>query len=209
MFTSIRATSLTLQAYLQRGFEDDPLTAADFGPGGPRTVTLTNPRDATLAGVQGVSLWLYQSTRDDQRLNAPPRRVAPDQIEPTPLPIQLHYLATPVVRVDPNAPDAGPAEEHLLLGKILELFYAHPRLSGTDLQDALLGSPTAISVRLEALPIEDVARVWWALQRPYQLSVSYEVTLAEIATGEQPVLRTPVEEVRPEYAIVIGEAGGS
>jgi hypothetical protein len=209
MFTAIRATSLTLQTYLLRGFQDDPLTAGDFGAGGPRTVTLTNPREATVAGIQGVSFWLYQSTRDDQRLNAPPQRVAPNQIEPTPLPLQLHYLATPIVRVDPNAPDTAPVEEHLLLGKILELFHAHPRLSGTDLQDALVGSPKAISVRLEALPIEDVARVWWALQRPYQLSVSYEVTLAEIATGTHPALRTPVEEVRPEYAVVVGEASSS
>jgi hypothetical protein len=204
MYTAIKATSVTLQAYLQRGFEEDPLTQADFGPGGPRQVTLTSPREATTAGIQGVSLWLYQTTRDDQRLNAPPRRVAPDQLEPTPLPLQLHFLATPLVRVDPNAPDTGPVEEHLLLGKVLELFHAHPRLSGTDLQDALVGSSAQISVRLEALPIEDVARVWWALQRPYQLSVSYEVTLVEIATGAEPVLRVPVEEPRPEYAVVVG-----
>jgi hypothetical protein len=117
----------------------------------------------------------------------------------------LHYLATPLFGVDANDPNAAALEEHLILGKVLEIFHAHPRLSGLDLIDDLTGSPAQLSVRLEALPLEDVARVWWALQRPYQLSVSYEVTLAEIATGTQPQHRTPVVEARPRYAVVVGE----
>jgi hypothetical protein len=206
MFTTIRAASMTLQDYLSLGFQADPLTASMFGTTGGRRVTLTSPAEMSDANLEGLSLWLYEVRRDEQLLNAPPRRVRPDQLEPTPLPLRLHYLATPIINNggDTSDPDIGPREEQLILGKVLQLFHTHPRLTGTDLSDTLIGSSSELAVRLESLPLEDVARVWWALQRPYQLSVCYEVTLVEISADIQPAHGVPVEEAVVEYSVIVG-----
>jgi hypothetical protein len=206
MITAIRATSTTLQDYLSRGFQADPLTASMFGTSGGRRVTLTSPSEMSDASLEGLSLWLYEVRRDEQLLNAPPRRVRPDQIELTPLPLRLHYLATPIINNGgtPSDPDTGPREEQLILGKVLQLFHTHPRLAGVDLRDTLIGSSAELAVRLESLPLEDVARVWWALQRPYQLSVCYEVTLVEISADAQPAHGAPVEEAVAEYGVIVG-----
>jgi hypothetical protein len=57
---------------------------------------------ATLESVPGapedavVSLWLYRVTRHGDLVNAPPRRVGFDRIERQRLPLQVHFLLTPL-----------------------------------------------------------------------------------------------------------------
>ena len=208
MYTALRATSLTLQDYLLGGFVADP----DLGPlfnlvlGGTMAVSLNDPEEMRTTNVDGVSLWLYRIERDDQRLNAPPTRPTPNRLVPTPLPLRLHYLVTPIVTIDPAFPLVSPAREQEILGKVLQLLYEHPLLRGTDLRDTLTGSSETISVRLEPLTLEEITRVWTALQRPYQLSISYEATLAMIAPEVQPSVLTPVHLADPRWAVIGEEA---
>jgi hypothetical protein len=204
--TALRATSLTVQGFLQAGIIADPSLGPFFDPvlGGTMQVSLNTPQEMAANGVEGVSVWLYRVERDEQRLNAPPVRVSPTQLAPTPLPLRLHYLVTPVVAVDPAFPLTSPSREQELLGKVLQLCYEHPVLRGSDLLDALAGSAGELTMRLESMALEDVARVWNALQRPYQLSVSYEVSVAAIAPQAQPSLVSPVHVPAPEYGVIVG-----
>ena len=62
-------------------------------------------------------------------------------------------------------------------------------------------------MRLEALSLEEITRVWEALEGSYQLSVSYEVSLVDIASDLEPEHVSPVQVVLPEYGIVVAPDG--
>jgi hypothetical protein len=207
MHTSLRATSRTLQDYLQTGFVADFALAPFFDPiqGGSMQVSLNDPEEMQSNHVEGVSVWLYRIERDEQRLNAPPTRPAPDRLTATPLPLRLHYLVTPIVTIDPAFPLVSPGREQEMLGKAMQLFYQRPVLRGTDLRDTLTGSDERISIRLEPMSLEEITRVWNALEQPYQLSVSYEVTLAFVAPDAQPLVITPVRIAEPMHGVIVSE----
>lgn len=202
MHTAIRAASLTLASYLGDGFGADP----ELGPlfGGTMEISLNTPEEMTEAKVQGVSLWLYRVVRDDQRLNAPPERLSPTQLQATPLPLRLHYLVTPIVKIDNAHPRESPRREQTILGKVMQLFYVHPFFQGAELRDTLTGTNARLAVRLETLDLEELSRVWYALKRSYQLSVSYEATVSYLAVP-QPERVVPVRVAQPQYSVIVEE----
>lgn len=204
MYTALLATSQTLADFLQNRLENDPTLRTFFnaGVGGTMVVSLRNPEEMSEKHDQGLSLWLYRITRDEDRLNDPPQRVAPNLSEETPLPLRLHYLFTPVV--DPNTPN-NPEIEQRVLGKVLQCLYGHPWFRGTDLSGDFSGTDAQLATRLEPMSLEDITRIWNALEQPYHLSVSYEVTLVNI-DSEIFDSNVPVTEVIPEYGVIMGES---
>lgn len=207
MHTVLRATSITLQDYLRVGLIADPGLGPLFDPGkgGKMQVSLNTPDEMETNSLEGVSAWLYRIERDDQRLNAPPARPMPDRLTPTPLPLRLHYLVTPIVAIDAAFPMVSPGREQEILGKAVSLLYERPVLRGAQLRDTLTGTEERISVRLEPMSLEEITRVWNALARPYQLSVSYEVTPAYVAPEVQPTVMAPVRIAAPAYGTIVSE----
>ncbi len=195
-------TSETLRKLLEDEF------AADFGPGGIASfftgagteVSIDTPEGMTQANRQGLSVWLYRVARDETRLNDPPtvRPLAAGGVEllPPPLPLRLHYLMTPIA---PKAPDT----EQKILGRVLRAFHSRPLVSGALLQGDLMGSGAEIAVRLEQMSLEEITRVWEALEGSYQLSVSYEVTLALVHSAALPLRPSLVESVHRQSALIL------
>jgi hypothetical protein len=204
MYTALFATSQTLADFLQNRLENDPNLRTFFnsGLGGTMVVSLRNPEEMADKNEQGLSLWLYRITRDEDRLNDPPARITPSLFQEPPLPLRLHYLFTPVVDVTVSN---NSEIEQRVLGKVLQSFYGHPVFRGTDLSSDFSGTDTELRVRLEPMSVEDATRIWNALEQPYQLSMSYEVTLVNIAS-EIFDSNTPVTEVIPEYGVIVGES---
>src|SRR5580704_15804561 len=95
-YTVIKGVSDTLFQILNDGITNNP----DLQLNGVQ-IDLRSPKEMRMAKAAGVSLWLYRITRDADLLNDRPQRVSPTQIRPTPLPIHLYYLVTPLV-VDPG-----------------------------------------------------------------------------------------------------------
>ena len=58
-------------------------------------------------------------------------------------------------------------------------------------------------VRLEPLTLEEITRVWEALDGSYQLSVSYEVSVVNIMPEAEPERVTPVQIAMPEYGLIV------
>ena len=203
MYTALRATSLTLAEFLLQRFISDAGLAAFFDPGmgGTMRVTLATPEEMAGNDKEGLSVWLYRVARDEERLNAPPERVSYNQVRRAPLPLRLHYLMTPVTAS--KDVEGGPETEQAILGKVLQALHDHPVMRGTDLMGELSGTAAELAVRLEAMTLEEIARVWDALDGSYQLSVSYEVSVVLIATDNQPESVTPVEVVMPEYGQIV------
>src|SRR5260221_14252460 len=98
MYTALLAAIQTLAEFLQNRLENDPnlRTLFNSGLGGNMAVSLRNPEEMTERNHQGLSLWLYRITRDEDRLNEPPIRIAPSLFHVPPLPLRLHHLCTPV-----------------------------------------------------------------------------------------------------------------
>lgn len=202
MYTRILSTSKSLAGFLLNRFAADPADLGSFfgGAAAAGDVYLSTPQELT--GKSGLSLWLYRVSRDDTRLNDPPRRrpLPSGQVEivPPPLPLRLHYLMTPLAKDQPEL-------EQRILGAVLQAFYSTPILSGSDLAGDLAGTRGQIIVRLEALSLDETARVWEALSSSFQLCVSYEVTIANIEPAQLPQRESLVESVHPRVAQLVGE----
>ena len=202
MSNALADTSETLRSLLEAEL------LADIGPGGlapffggaSTEVSIATPEELTAQKKQGLSVWLYRVARDETLLNDPPtvRPLSAGGVEmiPPPLPLRLHYLVTPIA---PKAPDT----EQKILGRVLRAFHARPILSGALLRGDLMGSGAQISVRLEQMALDEITRVWEALEGTYQLSVSYEVTLALITSAALPLRSSLVESVRRDGALIL------
>ena len=186
-YTAIRATSRTLQKVLQ-----DEIDITFPPPAITPQVSLRTPKE--MGATTGVSLWLYRVVRDEFLTNQPPKRILPNELRRTPLPVRLHYLVTPLMNNDT-------ATEQQLLGKVLQRLYDHPILHGADLQDSLDPATVELRVFLETLSLEEITRVWHALnsEAGYQLCVSYEVQVIEIESALSPDAVIPVQELDTEY----------
>jgi hypothetical protein len=182
-----------LVARLTDAFSAEPLLNALLGMGyviSPRT-----PAEMQTAGAQpqrGLSVWLYQVDRNEFLLNQPPERIAPDLLRRPPMPLDLHYLITPI--------SDDPINEQLMLGRVVQALNdgailpadpAHP-----ELRDEL-------RVTLENPGVDALSRIWTALEQPHRLSVSYLVQVVEIDSGEQPERGLPVYQKTSVYEQVI------
>jgi hypothetical protein len=197
MSSALKAASVTLQTILQQSFAADPALAAYFAGGA--VISLGTPDDMEKAGKYGLSLWLYRLIRDEQTLNQPALRPAPNRIRRRPLPVRLHYLMTPII--SGVAGGGSPETEQHVLGRVLQTFNDKPLLSGTDLSDAFQGTDIVLAVRLETLELENIARIWDSLERSYQLCVSYEVGIVPIESAREDVSEAPVSVALPDFGI--------
>jgi Pvc16 N-terminal domain len=202
MSTAIRDVSVTLKKLLTDRLGVDPEVLAALPPGGALTVSLNSPDDMATSPDQGISLWLYKVTRDDQTLNAPSRRVSGHRLRPAPLPLRLHYLLTPMFELDTGV--AAPEFEQTALGKSLQLFAEEPILRPPLLVGTLAGE-AQIAVRLEPLSTEEITRIWDALESNYKLSVSYEVTIAPIELRREILTGPPVGVIANSYGAAYAE----
>jgi hypothetical protein len=189
MTNAIRAASRTLADFLQAAFEGDPDLGTLFADPGIMRVYLNTPAEMSDTR-RGLSVWLYRVTSDEPILNRPPERISPTGTQPTPLPVRLHYLVTPVTNT--NLDDA-PETEQVILGRTLQVLHDHPTLSGVDLKDDFEGTRAVVTARLETLTIDELAQIWDALATSYRTSVSYEVTVVDI---EAPTRHGPGSPVR-------------
>jgi hypothetical protein len=182
--TAIRAVSQSLRALLETH-----ITLAGVN------VVLHSPREMQQNGETGISVWLYRITRNEHVLNQPRVRVAANQFEHHSLPVNLHYLITPI--------RSDPLDEQLLLGRILQIFNDVPVLRGANLTDALAGSEEEFRIFLEMLSLEELTRIWGALQEPYQTSLSYLVQMVDITSGLTPERREPVMNRSATYSQIV------
>lgn len=172
-YTAIRAISESLRALLEQYITEPGVEAV-----------VLSPQEMREDNRSGVSVWLYRVTRNEHLLNQPPQRLSATEFARNPLPVNLHYLLTPIM--------TDILDEQTLLGRILQVFNDHPVLRGSHLQNDLAGSGDSFRVHLETLTLEELTRVWGALQEPYQTSLSYLVQVVSIDSEEPPRTATPL-----------------
>jgi hypothetical protein len=149
---------------------------------------VSDDMQGTPAGVLGVSVFLFEVGEDPNSRNRPRGRelAAPDiRITRPPLSLQLRYLLTPWGSTE--------STRHMLLGRAMQVLADHAILSGTQLVGSLAAEDQTVNIVMSPMALEDRTRVWHAIQKPYRLSVSYEVRVIHLDSESSQNVR-PVRE---------------
>ena len=135
-------------------------------------IVLSNPGQPA-DEQRNISLWLYQVVPNEHLRNAAFVRQGSDGLEQyPPLSLNLYYLLTPS-----TGKDEGDQKE---LGKALQVFHDQSILAMPSSETP--GEGEELHVALVQRTIEELAEVWEALQKPYRLSVCYEVRVVRISS---------------------------
>jgi hypothetical protein len=143
-----------------------------------------------------LTLFLYEIC-EDPSMRSRPRVREPDgngyQLRKPPMALILRYLIT--------AWAGDRITEERMLGSVMHALYDEAILSGTTLTGSLAGLDEPLNVTLAPLTLDEKARVWWAIQKPYRLSLNYELRVAyidsEAVIRAQPVTRRDLNPAMP------------
>lgn len=146
-----------------------------------------------------MTLFLFEIVEDASLRNRPASHsvVPPDlRLNRASVPLILRYLLTPW--------SGDRLTDHRIMGRALQVLHDGSILSGPQLQGGLAGTSEAIKLKLAPLTLEERTRVWHAVQRPYRLSLTYDVRVINIDSNVSEV-RTPISSRRLVPAM--GEVG--
>lgn len=174
----LAAVSDALRAILWEAVDQDPVLRPIVAS--QEAIVFRNPTETARDSANRLSLWLYQVTEDEFLKNQPmvrsgiTRRNGEDAAgqrrdQFPPLALNLFYLLTPF------APSSE--ADQLLLGKSMQVMYDNAILLLRDVPNEIYEELRIILCRLA---LEDISRIWEALQEPYRLSVCYQVRVARV-----------------------------
>jgi hypothetical protein len=127
------------------------------------------PVEATL------TIFLFEVGEDPSARNhARVRETEPPtlKIRKPPMALLLRYLMTSWGGDEPT--------RQRILGRTMQALYDKAVLSGLDLKGVLTNTDEHLKVTLAPLSLEERTRVWHAVQKPYRLSLSYEVRVVNL-----------------------------
>jgi hypothetical protein len=126
-----------------------------------------------------LTLFLFEIAEDASLRNRPPVQgiAAPGlTLQKPPMPLLLRYMMTPW--------SGDRVTDHRILGRTLQTLYDDAIISGPSLLGGLANTSEALKVKLVPLELEDRSRVWHAIQRPYRISLIYEVRVIHLDSTE-------------------------
>ena len=125
--------------------------------------------------VPKLTVFLYDICEDPASRNRPPvRSLPPDapSVRKPPMALLLRYLLTPW--------GGSQVTQQEMLGRTLQSLYEDAILDGAQLSGGLAGSTDALRFTLTPLSLEQKSWVWYAIQKPYRLSLNYEVRVVNL-----------------------------
>jgi hypothetical protein len=185
-YSAIHETTIELRRQIFEAFETT--ADADFGLDGDISrITLKSPGD-DLDDSAIASLYLYRIDVDEHLRNQRPLPDAHDAnlFHRPPMPLQLHYLFTPV--------DDREQTNQLLLGRLVQHLHDSPcfaTFSGEPIGDSHGGASPELRVVPDMLSLEQATQIWTAFSVPYRtaLSLRVEVLAIDSARAPEPVPR--------------------
>jgi uncharacterized protein DUF4255 len=156
-------------------------------------ISLESPADLENNNAVRLSMYLYRIVENPYLKNRFPLEGRGGAQKKPPLTLDLYYLLTPLV--------GTPREQQIVLGKAMQTLYDRAILEGPDLEGALGQSGEEIRVVLNSVSLEELTRVWQALEIPYRLSVCYIARVA-IVDSEQERFVSPVIYQRTTFGTI-------
>ena len=159
-------------------------------PMGLFDVSLASPADVQINALQPqVNLYLFRLVENSNAKNQEWLTVGRDTLEKPPLALNLYYALTPFAE--------DQIDEHRVLGEAMRILYDHAIIAAPLLQGDLEQSAEEFKIDLCAFTLEELTRIWYAVNRPYRLSISYEVRIVLIDSNtERPSQRVTEKENR-------------
>jgi hypothetical protein len=138
-----------------------------------------------------ITLLLYRATVNEHSRQ---RRSGTSPADgPAPLTLDLHYLLT--------AWSTIPADEQITFAWSMRQLHEHPVLDASALSpEAGWARDEAVQIVPHEIPIEDVMRIWDALDPSYRLSATYVARLVTL-DPDQPAEFRPVVAKRLAYGV--------
>ncbi len=186
-FLAVGAVSAVL-----RGLIEESVTRHDLATvlgGAPEVSALPPDRIPTGAGTPDrINLFLFQATENAawRNMDLPGRSGAGDRMNDSRMALDLHYLVTAYGSAD--------FRSEVLLGHAMHVFHETPVLTRQAIQDALAAlSPGNLADALAAarladqfeqirivprvLNVEEVSKIWTALQSQYRTTAAYHASV--------------------------------
>jgi hypothetical protein len=142
-------------------------------------------------GNGSINIYLYEVLESPLVRNRAWRTSPTGDREYPPLALKLYYLLTPYA--------GSLLTEHHILGDAMRILYDNAVVKGARLPESLRLHIDQIAIVLMPLQLEELTRVWSALQSAYRLSIAYEVRVVPIHSD---LSQTPSRVLRKidEYA---------
>jgi hypothetical protein len=174
-YSVIADVSATLQGLLTAAYQ--PLD-----PAAPPVAQISDLQGPIATDPARVTIFLFETVEDPSAKNRPRVRVPPPPAPP-PLPNRIYSQKPPMallLRYMMTPWSGDRLTDHRLLGRTLQVLYDEAIISGTQLQGGLVGTDQALKVTLAPITLDERARVWFAIQKPYRLSITYEVRVINL-----------------------------
>jgi hypothetical protein len=183
---AIAAATEALRALLHDG-----IRALDPGLPGFEVTTLA-PDEVIKDDKASLNLFLYQTAINAGWHNLDLPEVKSGEGGRPPLALNLHYLITPYGK---DGGDIHP-RNHRILGAAMSVLHDHPVLLPGDLKgipdSGLSDQFERLRITLLPLSIDEMSKLWSALQTNYRMSAAYEVTVLLIESKLKPKAPLPV-----------------
>jgi hypothetical protein len=162
----------------------DRLTEALRGldPNDPPTAVLSDLEDRPSRAT--LTVFLYEIAEDPTSRNRPPVRSLPPDPPTSRKPamaLLLRYLITPW--------GGNQETQHQMIGRALQVFYDDAIWSGEELTGSMAGTAEALQFTLTPLTLDQKSWIWYAIQKPYRLSLNYEVRVVNLDSLDVSSLR--------------------
>lgn len=152
-YLSIADISMSLVDLLRNNMVPEPIQKKSM-------IDLCSPEDSNVR----LGVFLYSIEENREFMNNPRSK---DQVG-----FDLYYLFTAYSGTDENI---RIIDEHIILGKVLEVMCNTPILTPALLKGSLKNETINIRVRYENLTADDMTKVWNFLNIPYKCSVAFKV----------------------------------
>lgn len=185
----------TLKKILWEKMKTDPKIYPDI-IGSEDDITLSSPEEMEAGDTKKLSLFLYQITENPHLKNQEMESTDSATLKYVPLPLVLFYLITP--KTDDSKKD------HILLGKVMQIFHDNAIVKGSILQGSLAGTMEELRVVLYSLPFDEMISLWESFsQKSFKLSVCYQVTPVKIDSTREIEAKRVVEKEAGYYQMSV------
>lgn len=141
-------------------------------------ITLASPEEMDNVTPKKLSLFLYQIVENSFMKNQEMAIVNTDTLQYPPLILDL------IIMVTCNTDDRR--KDHILLGKVMQVFHDHAVLKGSILQGSLSGSQDEFRIVYYTLPFEETIQIWQSFsETSFKLSVCYRITPIKVDSTRQ------------------------
>jgi hypothetical protein len=148
-------------------------------------IILKSPADLEVSSTPLLSLYLYHVTENGYLSNAGLEPLDNGKWRPSPVVLDLYYLLTPYAQDQEH--------ELLILENLIRLFREQAVFDAPDSSGGTTENGLQIRVQRLNLTFEELTRLWERFpQKPYKLSLTYQITPVRVPSGRELKPKEPV-----------------